>query len=263
MGRFQIECCRRQNARAGYLVRQRRQTDHFSCLSDAPDNLQHHTGVDFDAPHACRHLPTVVSGQRIGDSPAMDSRQDTQRKMLISRLWGGLASLMLGLSIVATVGAPGIAQQGASDTGPSGLPVPRFVSLKSDRVHSRQGPGTDHKVLWVYRRAGLPVEVLREFEGWRQVRDSDGSEGWVAQALVSGRRTALVLPWEAKAGRRTQVQLHSDDRAGSAPVAMLEAGVIANIRSCDTRWCYVSVGDFRGYVEQNRLWGVYPGETIR
>jgi SH3-like domain-containing protein len=146
--------------------------------------------------------------------------------------------------------------------GASGLPIPRFVSLKSDRVHSRQGPGMDYKVLWVYRRAGLPVEVIREYDGWRQVRDSEGAEGWVLQSLVSGRRTALVTPWEIKGGA-TKVQLLSDDREGAAPVAVLEAGVITNIRNCDSRWCYVSVGDYRGYIEQKRLWGVYPGEIIR
>ncbi|MGE0700309.1 MAG: SH3 domain-containing protein [Hyphomicrobiaceae bacterium] len=157
----------------------------------------------------------------------------------------------------------GVAGAAAQATAGSGLPVPRFVSLKSDRVHSRQGPGTDHKVLWVYRRAGLPVEVIREFESWRQVRDSDGAEGWVLQSLVSGRRTALVMPWEVKNGQAPKVELLSDDKAGAAPVAILEAGVIANIRTCDTEWCNVSVGDFRGYLPQKQLWGVYPGETIR
>jgi SH3-like domain-containing protein len=148
--------------------------------------------------------------------------------------------------------------------GASGLPVPRFVSLKSDRVHSRQGPGTEYKVLWVYRRAGLPLEVIREYDGWRQVRDSEGAEGWVVQSLVSGRRTALVMPWELKDGKKApKVKLLSDDRESSSPVAILEAGVITNIRSCDSRWCYVSVGDYRGYIEQKRLWGVYPGEIIR
>jgi len=148
--------------------------------------------------------------------------------------------------------------------GASGLPVPRFVSLKSDRVHSRQGPGTEYKVLWVYRRAGLPLEVIREYDGWRQVRDSEGAEGWVVQSLVSGRRTALVMPWELKDGKKApKVKLLSDDRESSSPVAILEAGVITNIRSCDSKWCYVSVGDYRGYIEQKRLWGVYPGEIIR
>lgn len=141
--------------------------------------------------------------------------------------------------------------------------MPRFASLKSDRVHLRQGPGTDHKVLWIYNRAGTPVEITKDFEGWRQVRDSEGVTGWVSQSLVSGRRTALVLPWEAKAATPPQVALRSDDRESAAPVVMVEAGVIANVRTCDTRWCYVSVGDYRGYIEQKKLWGVYEGETIR
>ena len=177
---------------------------------------------------------------------------------------------MLVWLVIASSGIQAFAQQKAADAsapgqtvGASGRTVPRFVSLKSDRVHSRQGPGTDHKVLWVYRRAGLPVEVIREFEGWWQVRDSEGAEGWVLQSLVSGRRTALVTPWELKSGRNPRVELLSDDRVGSAPVAILEAGVVANIRTCDTRWCHVSIGDYRGYIEQKLLWGVYPGETVR
>ena len=179
-----------------------------------------------------------------------------------------LAATACVLLALATTTAP--AQQKAASaapppaaTGASGLPVPRFVSLKSDRVHSRQGPGTDHKVLWVYRRAGLPVEIIREFEGWRQIRDSEGAEGWVLQSLISGRRTALVVPWELKGGGSAMIELSSDDKAGAAPVAILEAGVIANVRTCDGRWCNVSVGEYRGYIEQKRLWGAYPGEVIR
>jgi SH3-like domain-containing protein len=145
----------------------------------------------------------------------------------------------------------------------SGLPVPRLVSLKADKVHIRQGPGTDYKVLWVFTRAGLPVEIISEFEGWRQVRDSEGTTGWVLQGLVSGRRTALVLPWEVKDGKTVRVPLRSDDREAAATVAVAEPGVIANVRSCDGRWCYVSIADFRGYIEQKKLWGVYEGEVLK
>jgi SH3-like domain-containing protein len=186
-------------------------------------------------------------------------------RVILTRAIPPVLSAWLGIAAIeaqAQVRAADATLAGQA-VGGSGLPVPRFVSLKSDRVHSRQGPGTDHKVLWVYRRAGLPVEIIREFEGWRQVRDSDGAEGWVLQSLVSGRRTALVMPWELKSGLNPRIELLSDDKAGSSPVAILEAGVIANVKSCDTRWCYVSVGDYRGYVEQKQLWGVYPGETVR
>jgi len=189
-------------------------------------------------------------------------------RLRLTRAGRRMAVFVPVLAVLSSAGA--VAQLRSADATPgpqavsgSGLPVPRFVSLKADRVHSRQGPGTDHKVLWVYRRAGLPVEVIREFEGWRQVRDSEGAEGWVLQALVSGRRTALVTPWEMKSANSPKIELLSDDKHGAAPVAILEAGVIANIKTCDTRWCYVSIGDYRGYIEQKQLWGVYPGETVR
>jgi SH3-like domain-containing protein len=146
----------------------------------------------------------------------------------------------------------------------SGLPIPRFVSLKSDRVNLRSGPGTDYPTGWVYRRAGLPLEVIKEFEGWRQVRDADGAEGWVLQAFLSGRRTALVLPWELKTSSAPPiVPVFASDSTSSGIVANVEAGVIASLHSCDGRWCRVSVEQYKGYIEQKKLWGVYDGEAIR
>src|SRR5262245_59668371 len=76
----------------------------------------------------------------------------------------------------------------------SGLPIPRFVSLKSDRVNVRSGPNKDQEVRWVYTHAGMPVEVTAEFENWRRIRDWEGAEGWVYHSLLSGKRTAMVLP---------------------------------------------------------------------
>ncbi|MFZ4805828.1 MAG: SH3 domain-containing protein [Hyphomicrobiaceae bacterium] len=146
----------------------------------------------------------------------------------------------------------------------TGLTVPRFVSLKSDRVNMRSGPGTEYPTLWVYRRVGLPVEVIREVEGWRQIRDSEGSTGWVTQTLLSGRRTAIVLPWEIKPGQALPTAaLRVDDSESAEAVAQLEAGVLAYVTGCDGRWCRISVGDLRGYINQARLWGVYPNETVK
>lgn len=148
--------------------------------------------------------------------------------------------------------------------GPSGQPLPRFVSLKADRVNVRRGPGTDHGIDWVFRRAGLPVEIIAEAETWRRVRDAEGATGWVLASLLSGRRTALVEPWELKPNAAPpQVALRTEGRETAAQVVAVEAGVIASLRSCDGRWCLVSIGDFRGYIEQRRLWGVYKGETLR
>lgn len=174
--------------------------------------------------------------------------------------------LRTALSAAALLGAvaTGAAQpSGPSYPGGSGLPVPRFVSLKSDRVNMRKGPGTDYPTAWVYRRAGLPVEVIKEFEGWRQVRDADGAAGWVLQSFLSGRRTALILPWEIKPGAPApKIALRSSDSEHARPVAMIEAGVIANLSSCDGRWCRVNIDKYQGYIEQKKLWGVYQGEVV-
>lgn len=149
--------------------------------------------------------------------------------------------------------------------GASGLALPRFASLKSDRVNLRQGPGTDYPTAWVFRRAGLPVEIVKEFESWRQVRDAEGTTGWVLGSMLSGRRTAVVLPWELKAGapQAASAALLDDDSASARPLAYVEAGVLASIISCDGRWCRISVGGYRGYIEQVKLWGAYQGEVIK
>ena len=173
-------------------------------------------------------------------------------------------ALMAGLAALAAAPTALSAQTAA---GGSGLPVPRFVSLKSDRVNVRKGPGTDYPVAWVYEKIGLPVEITREFENWRQVRDADGAEGWVLANLLSGRRTVLVAPWDLKpaadAPVRSGVGAGLAASAGAGVTALLAPGVMANVLGCDGTWCQVSIATARGYVEQAKLWGVYKGEGVR
>ena len=140
----------------------------------------------------------------------------------------------------------------------SGLPIPRFVSLKSDRVNVRGGPTKDHEVTWVFTRTGLPVEVTAEFENWRRIRDWEGAEGWVYHSLLSGRRTGIVT---ARSPDET-VALKDDPEMEADVIARLQPGVIANIRSCNGSWCRVSGPRFDGWIPQERLWGVYPNEKL-
>ena len=141
----------------------------------------------------------------------------------------------------------------------SGLPTPRFVSLKADEVNVRRGPGWDHAVSWVFRRAGLPVEVIAEFDVWREVRDSEGATGWVLGTLLSGRRTVLVAPWKTKT---QMIELYdSPDQSGRVN-ARLTPGVLADVEKCDGNWCRILAGGVDGYVAQDVVWGAYPGEAI-
>ena len=157
----------------------------------------------------------------------------------------------------ALILAPGLAA--ADPVGSvTKLPLPRFASLKTDRVNLREGPSKDHATKWVYERAGLPVEITAEFEIWRRVRDSEGVEGWVLHSLLSGRRTALVTP--NKKGENSEIYARPSDSAELA--ATLQSGVIVNIRNCDGAWCLVDGDGFKGYIEQVKLWGVYPNEKV-
>lgn len=151
-------------------------------------------------------------------------------------------------------------------TGPSGLQVPRFVSLKADRVNVRKGPSKEHGVDWVFRRAGLPVEVIAEFELWRRVRDSEGSDGWVYHSLLSGRRTVLVLPWaghgkDSPSGN-SQVPIYERRSSTSSIAVNVQSGVLADVIKCNGQWCRITLDRFSGWIEQDKLWGVYKGEQI-
>ena len=135
--------------------------------------------------------------------------------------------------------------------------LPRFVSLKADKVNVRRGPGKDHDVVWVFNKAGLPVEVVAEFETWRRIRDSEGAEGWVFQGLLSSRRTALVKPW----ARDEMIAMRSNDNEAANVVAWLQPNVVLDIEECDGQWCLAHVNEATGYVMQNELWGIYPNEV--
>ena len=159
------------------------------------------------------------------------------------------------LALALTGAAPGFAEPTGAITG---LPLPRYASLKTDRVNLREGPSKEHATIWVFQRAGLPVEITAEFEIWRKVRDAEGAEGWVLHTMLSGRRTALVAP-----GKKGQsFKIYTRASADSEVAATLQSGVLANIKTCDGTWCSIYGDGFKGYIDQVTLWGVYPNEKV-
>jgi SH3-like domain-containing protein len=167
--------------------------------------------------------------------------------------------ISVGFVLAAAVLAAGTPLAAGEQSGStSGLPLPRFVSLKADRVNVRAGPTKEHEVTWTYTRAGLPVEIIAEFENWRRIRDWEGAEGWVFHSLLSGRRTARVIP-NAKS-RDEPLPLY--DRPNGNVVARLQPGVVGAVKRCTGTWCRFVGEGFDGWIAQERLWGVYPNETI-
>jgi len=169
-----------------------------------------------------------------------------------------MRAALAALAMLAPATAPIAAARAGSDAMTSGLPVPRFVSLKADRVNVRSGPDKDHDVAWIYTRVGWPVEIIAEFENWRRIRDFDGTEGWVYHSMLSGRRTASV-----QLKTKTDVApLHAKPDEQSAVEARLQSGVFGTVKACTGTWCRLVGEGFDGWIEQNRLWGVYPDEKI-
>jgi len=167
-----------------------------------------------------------------------------------------VCALLAGLCAVAM---PFTAFAGENLIGPvTKLPLPRFVSLKSDKVNLREGASKEHRTKYIYQRAGLPVEVISEFENWRRIRDSEGVEGWVWQSLLSSKRTILVAPWL----KDKPVPLYDRANIQSQVNAQLMPNVLANVKFCADAWCRIIGEGFDGYIEKTQVWGVYQDETV-
>ena len=168
---------------------------------------------------------------------------------------GRMGAILLAAGVMVALAAGGDPRAaepqgatGAASLGPvTNLPLPRFVSLRSNEINVRRGPGLDYRKDWVFRRAGLPVKVIDEYGDWRRVVDSDGAGGWVYHSLLSGRRTALITA-EMATLRDRPVET-------AVPVARAEQGVVVRLGECRPRWCEIGIGGVEGWVLREQLWG--------
>ena len=156
----------------------------------------------------------------------------------------------MALLLASAAAAPLIAAENEA-----ALKVPRFVSLHSDKVNLRSGPGQQYPIAWVLTHRDMPVEVIAQFEHWRHIREWDGTEGWVEEHMVDGKRFVVV----AAGGDRA---LHKQPDPDSAIVARAQPGVIARLAECRGPWCRVETADVSGWLQRSDIWGVYPNETV-
>ncbi len=157
----------------------------------------------------------------------------------------------LALTILGSLTTPIVAS-----AQESGLPIPRFVALRSDKVFLRAGPGLRYPKVWIYHRRNMPMEVVSEFDTWRKVRDWEGSEGWVHQSLLVGSRHVIVTD--------ENITLYSAADENARKIALVSANVIGRIEDCPSNvdWCQLQFGDFEGWAPRHGFWGIYEGEHI-
>ena len=181
----------------------------------------------------------------------MKKKYDKARFLLMR--FGLLALLGYGAVMSAPIRAT--AQEEKLTVRGSGLPVPRFVSLKFNEANLRAGPGSEYPVLWQYRQAGLPLLVDAEFGVWRKVRDADGTTGWMHGAGLSLRRMAFI--------HEGMAQIYQQDNDESGVVAVAEKNALLELESCPKNWCRVKTNTVNGYVKRTMIWGVLKDESLK
>ena len=169
-----------------------------------------------------------------------------------------LALSIVTLGIATGGGLPAGASEGArrekDPTHASGLPIPRFVSLRSGEVNARTGPNVRYPIEWVFTRKEMPVEITQEFDTWRRIRDWEGSEGWVHQSMLSGKRS-IIITGDVRSVRK-------EPRSDANVIARAQPGVIGWLRKCQGDWCEVDLKGYRGWMQRAEFWGAYKDEKI-
>lgn len=161
---------------------------------------------------------------------------------------------ILAVLVVLLLGGQGVVGEGEAGRS-TGLPVPRFVSLGSDQINVRFGPGQQYPINWIYARKDLPVTIVAEFDTWRKIRDHEGDEGWVHSSLLSSKRTIMIKD-EVRELKRTP-------DPNSRAVLRAEPGVIGELFDCEENWCRVDIAGQRGWLQRDDFWGTLPGEIVR
>lgn len=140
-------------------------------------------------------------------------------------------------------------------------PLPRYASLRSKEVNIHVGPGSDFPIEWKFQRQGMPIEIINEFDTWRQIRDIEGTTGWVHKSLLVGKRHAIILRTKQPLSQTAQPQaLQQAAKTDAQVVAYLEPGVIAKLKQCKSDWCRLEVKGYEGWIERKNIWGTYPHE---
>ncbi|MBN8530813.1 MAG: SH3 domain-containing protein [Alphaproteobacteria bacterium] len=158
-----------------------------------------------------------------------------------------LTASLLCLACATPAHATGIGED-------SKLPLPRFVSLRSQEVNVRTGPGTRYPIRVVFKKQAYPVKITDEFDYWRKITDDADNEGWVHKNMLTAKRTAVVTGAEQVA--------RNDPEPNSAPLFRVEPGVIGTLKACGVQMCRLEIEGLKGWVPKQSLWGVLPGEVF-
>ena len=158
------------------------------------------------------------------------------------------APIIAALGLAGCIAAGAQAAAPAERQTPSGYPVPRYIILKFPKVNARAGPGEDHKLRFVYRTRGLPLQVVAETSEWRRVCDPEGQVTWVHKRVTDGRRNVINMS-------DRPAPLYRSPKPGAEPAAYLNVRALAGLVRCEKGWCKVKTAGASGWVREGALWG--------
>lgn len=163
-----------------------------------------------------------------------------------------ISLILAGVCLISIQPVYGYDEDKANTGTTTGLPLPRFASMKSNNINARSGPGETYPIKVVYKRAGLPVQIVSEFKLWREIEDMEGERAWVHRAMLSGNRSAII----------TEETYAYPGKSNSTPVAKLEKGAQVWIDECSLSHCEMHLDGVKGWLPKADIWGVYPNEVF-
>ena len=123
-----------------------------------------------------------------------------------------------------------------------------FLTLRNDKVNLRQGPSFEYPIKLFYKKKFLPVIVQDQFENFRKIRDHENNTGWIHISQLSKKKAAITVDDNKLIFNKPSIY--------SKPNAILKKGRLCKIKKWKGSWCKVSVGNFKGWVQKESLWGL-------
>ena len=115
-------------------------------------------------------------------------------------------------------------------------------SLKYNKTYLRTGPSKDNKVIWVYKKKGLPIKVIRKKDDWFLILLPENQKGWISSSQFSKKRTALIKDRISETEKIIKNKKPLDIRdIDNNLVAYIHNGVIVKLLGCRNSICEVEL----------------------
>lgn len=127
-----------------------------------------------------------------------------------------------------------------------------MLSVNSDSVNLRSGPGTNYDIKWEYGR-GFPLIVVSKKGDWIKVKDFENDTGWVFKSLLADKGHMIV---KVNKNRNKKINIRSGPGTKSRIVGKAYYGVVFETIEQKDGWAKVKhESGLVGWIKRSLLWG--------